>query len=302
MKHIYIALAVTILTLGVLAADINDNAGSYGYQFLDISTNPVSLALAGRGIYSGADLAAYIRQPAAATINAHQSLGVSHSMWLGDTKYNNIYYSTSNRKSHFGLALRNLDYGELEIRDDNGFLIGYYSPLNMDLMANYALRITPSVYAGFNAGVAYEKLNTDSSLGVHTDLGVTLLPPLKNTQLSLTVRNLGLSSAVNNESTLFAPSFELDVSKGYDFPNVMLDVELSAIKAIDENWKAAVSSQMTLHDLVSLRAGYKINYDAESLSAGIGIELKNFSVDYGWALFTSSLNDVHSIGLSYNFK
>ena len=125
MKTILFTLTLA-LALMPLSAGIHPNAGEYGYQFLDISTNPVALALAGRGIHAGAELASFIRQPASAVLESHRSLGVSHSLWLADTKYNNLYYSYSNRKSHLGLALRGLDYSELEIRDDNGYLIGLY--------------------------------------------------------------------------------------------------------------------------------------------------------------------------------
>lgn len=301
MKLRYIALIALLIMATALFADIPENAGEYGYQFLDISTNPVSLALSGRGIAAGGQLASFVRQPSSGALESHRAIGISRSLWLADTKYNNLYYSASSHKSHFGIALRNLDYGELEIRDDNGFLIGYYSPLNMDLMANYALRLTPSLYAGVNAGVAYEKLNTDSSLGIHTDLGVTLLPPFENSQISLSVRNLGLSSAMNDESTPFAPSFELDLSKKLELGTTDMIVEVSGLKAIDEPWKAAASTQLTLYEMFNLRLGYKINYDAENLSAGLGFRWKGISVDYGWAAFSSQLNDVHSLGISYHF-
>jgi len=171
----------------------------------------------------------------------------------------------------------------------------------MDLMGNYALRVTPSIYAGVNLGLAYEKLNTDSSLGLHGDLGITWLPPVKDTKFSLSGRNLGISSTMNEERTIFAPSIELDISKGFDFDSSILVIELSGIKAIDEYWKGALSAELTLYDLVSLRAGYKLNYDAEDLTAGLGFRWKQVSVDYGWAAFSSRLNDVHSIGISYNF-
>ncbi|MBW6514522.1 MAG: PorV/PorQ family protein [Candidatus Syntrophosphaera sp.] len=301
MKTTLLTLNLLLLALMPLSAGIHPNAGEYGYQFLDISTNPVALALAGRGIHAGTELASFVRQPASSALESHRSLGVSHSLWLADTKYNNLYYSYSDRRSHLGLALRQLDYGELEIRDDNGYLIGQYSPLNMDLMGNYALRLTPAVYAGLNAGVAYEKLNTDSSLGLHGDLGLTWLPPVRNTRFSLAWRNLGLSSKMNEEATLFAPSLELDLSKQFLFDSNSLIVELSGIKAVDENWKAAASAQFALYDMVLLRVGYKYNHDAEDLSAGLGFRWRNIGIDYGWASFSSRLSDVHSFGLSYNF-
>ncbi len=301
MKNILITIIVTMAALTALSAGIHPNAGQYGYQFLDIGSNPVSLALAGRAIGSGADLSSFLRQPAASALNSHKALGASHQLWLEDTTFNNLCYSYSDRKTHFGMALRTLDYGSLEIRDDNGELIGHYSPLNVDLLSNYAFRVTPSLYAGINAGVAYEKLNTASSYGLHTDLGITWLTPVKDTQFNLAVRNLGISSAMNEARTLFPISVEMDLSKKINFGENSLEVELSGIKAIDENWKGAVSAEFNLYGLALLRAGYKINHDAEDLSAGLGIRWKSLGIDYGWASFSSHLNDVHSFGLSYYF-
>ncbi len=301
MKNMLFTTILLLSALGTLPAGIHDNAGQYGYQFLDVSTNPVSLALAGRGVGSGSDLSSFLRQPASSVLNSHRSLGASHLIWLEDTSLNNLCYSWSDRKAHFGMALRTLDYGELEIRDDNGLLIGTYSPLNVDLMGNYAYRVTPSLYAGINAGVAYEKLNTDSSYGLHGDLGFTWLPPVQDTRFSLAVRNLGISTAMNEERTLFPVSLEMDLSKEIALGENSLAVELSGIKAIDENWKAAINAEFNLYGLAFIRAGYKINFDAEDISAGLGFRWKNLGIDYGWAPFSSHLNDVHSFGLSYHF-
>lgn len=301
MKNTLLIMILALAAFSALPAGIHNNAGQYGYQFLDVSTNPVSLALAGRGIGSGSDLSAFLRQPAASALSSHRALGASHMLWLADTAANNLHYSWSDRKKHFGMALRTLDYGELEIRDDNGLLIGTYSPLNVDLLGNYALRVSPSLYAGINAGVAYEKLNTDSSYGLHTDLGLTWLTPVKDTKFNLAVRNLGISSAMNEERTAFPISLELDLNKTFDLGDNSIEVELSGIKAIDENWKGAISAEFNLYGLAFLRAGYKINHDAEDLSAGLGFRWKSLGIDYGWASFSSHLSDVHSFGLSYYF-
>jgi hypothetical protein len=56
-----------------------------------------------------------------------------------------------------------------------------------------------------------------------------------------------------------------------------------------------------LLERVSLRGGYKFNFDAEGLTAGLGIAISRFVIDYGFAAFEEGLEDVHSFGLSYNF-
>ena len=301
MKNLLLTIVLALAAFSALPAGIHGHAGEYGYQFLDVSSNPVALGLAGRGIGSGSDLAAFLRQPAASALSSHRALGASHMLWLEDTAANNLYYSVSDRRTHFGLALRTLDYGVLEIRDENGELLGSYSPLNVDLLGNYALRVSPSLYAGINAGIAYEKLNTDSSYGLHTDLGITWLTPVQDSRFNLAVRNLGFSSAMNEERTLFPVSLEMDLSKKFELGENSIEVELSGIKSIDENWKGALSAEFNLHGLALLRAGYKINHDAEDLTAGLGLRWKSLGIDYGWATFSSQLSDVHSLGLSYHF-
>lgn len=303
LGRVVILLCLNLLLMGVTPAkaEIHPNAGTYGFQFLNISSDPVSMALGGRGIHSSMDHAAFMRQPAVGSVNSHRSLGASHSPWLDDTTFNNLYYSFSDRLYHFGVALRNLDYGELESRDETGALIGYYHPSDVSLMANYAYRLGPSTYFGINGGVMYQKLSTASSYGVHADVGVTILPPITNSLLSLSVRNIGDSSQMNEVQTRLPISFETDLSKQWQIPQGSLSVELSAIKAVDANLKGVVSTQLVVLERIALRGAYKIGYDAESISAGIGIKVGKLDVNYGWADFDSELDSVHSFGLSWNF-
>ena len=294
-------LTFLLLSATLLGADLHPEAGTYGFQFLNISSDPVSMALGGRGIHATMDRAAFIRQPAVGTVNSHRSLGASHSPWLDDTTFNQLYYGYSDRLSHFGVALRNLDYGELESRDETGTLIGYYHPSDVSLMANYAWRLWPSTYVGMNGGVVYQKLSTASSYGINVDLGATILPPFPNSLLSVSVRNVGDSSKMNEVPTRMPVSLEADLSKQWQIEQGSLIVELSAIKAVDAHLKGVVSTQLTVLDRIALRGAYKLNYDAEGLSAGLGVKVGKLDINYGWADFNSALDDVHSFGLSWNF-
>ncbi|MDP2172239.1 MAG: PorV/PorQ family protein [Candidatus Cloacimonadaceae bacterium] len=301
MKHFRLILILSLLFGSALCAQTHENTGLYGYKFLNISTNPLSLALGGRGIHAGGNLAAFINQPASAAIESHRSAGISHTAWLDDIKYNNVFYSQSDRLTHFGLALRNLDYGEIENRDVTGNLIGYYSPLDISLMASYAYRMGPATYFGLNGGVMYQKLNTASSYGVHADLGMTLLPPVRDSRLSFSFRNLGTSSKMEDVETRMPITFETDLSKAYTFESGKLILEASAVKPIDADWKGIFSSELEIYEMIALRGAYKLNHSAENFSTGIGIKLLGLQIDYAWAPFTKGLNDVHAFGVSYNF-
>ena len=301
MKYKSFILLLLLLAAGLLYAGIAENAGEYGFKFLLIPLHPASMAMAGRAPDALSNPTAFINQPALNTVERQRSLGVSHTRWLADTDFTSVYYSYSQRRNHFGLAMRNLSYGEIEKRDDAGNLIGTYNPLDMSLLANYSIRLTPSQYIGANAGVVYEKLATASSVGISTDIGYTLLPPLQDARLSVSLRNMGISSRMNDERIKFPLTMEMDLSKGFGSGDTHLLVGGSLTKVIDEELKGTVNAELSLRQMLILRSGWRINYSGEYLSLGVGFRFSGFGVDYAWAESAGDLNSVHSFGLSYHF-
>jgi len=299
---IIILFALAILMLGnSLYAGANSQTGQYGYKFLAVPYGPVSLALGGRGVHNSDNVSAFIIQPAATCEYDQRAINLSHTAWLVDTQANCLAYSYAKRASHFGIAMRNLDYGELENRDDTGYLIGYYSPLDIDVLANYAYRISPSLYCGFNFGVLYQKLDTATSLGLHGDFGFSLLPPFKGAKLSLAARNLGNATYTNEEAVRFPSSLEADYTQTFSLGEQRLSLNGAAVKMMDEDLKGSLSAELELAGILKLRGGYKLNYSAEGLTAGFGVSYKRINLDYGYAAFSDELTDVHSFGLGYRF-
>ncbi|MCB5261268.1 MAG: PorV/PorQ family protein [Candidatus Cloacimonetes bacterium] len=297
----YIIILITLGLAWALMADVHPEAGNYGYQFLNIPINPVSMALAGRGIHYDSNHGDWLWQPASAAVNRDKSLSASHSAWIGDTAYSSLVYSNSTRAAHFGLGLTNLSYGEIEKRDETGLLIGHYNPSDLNVRGNYALRLAPSLYLGANLGVIYEKLDTASSLALSSDLGTTWLLPVEGSRMSLAVRNLGLSNKTDEIREELPLSLDLDLYKKLSLGEQELGLEASVIKAVDEDLRFALSTELQFLQRLYLRAGYKFNTDAESFSAGLGLKLFRISIDYGFAAFSEGLSDVHSFGLSYQF-
>jgi hypothetical protein len=295
-----ITLALMLLPLMVIA-DINDNSPAYGMQFLQIPTNPVSAALGGTGIYAKNYPGAWMQNPAANVIDAVANVTVNHNRWLTEMNSSQLIYSNGNSRKHFGLAARILDAGEIENRDESGALIGHYQPMDANLMANFAYRLLPSHLLGINAGLLYEKLDASSSYGFNVDLGYIYLPPIMNTTLFASVRNLGTTSEMVNENIDLPVTYE--AGAGYSLPvkDSKLSCQATLIKAIDTGVRGAVAAEFDLAKILALRIGYKLNYDAEDLTAGMGVNWHNVEVDYGWTAFSDQLNDTHSFGITYHF-
>jgi hypothetical protein len=83
------------------------------------------------------------------SVNSHR-LGASHSPWLDDTSYNNSL-QLLNRLSHFGVAMRNLDYGELEEQGRDWSFDWLLPAKRCKPNGHYAYRLGPIQLRGVNA-------------------------------------------------------------------------------------------------------------------------------------------------------
>jgi hypothetical protein len=296
-----LTLVLSIIMLPLLVSAIPANAGEFGFQFLQVPANPIASALAGNGIYGNNYSGAFILNPAANLMDETSNVSVNHNLWLVDTSCTQIIYSRGNRNKHFGFSARFLDYGQINTRNDMGRVIGNYHPLDTNLMTNFAWRILPDHMIGVNAGLIYEKLESASSFGITSDVGYMFLPPITNSNLFVSVRNIGITSKMENESVKLP--ITLETGFGYIIPDesFRLSQQVAVSKAVDTDYRFTYSAEMALWEILALRLGYKFNYDEEDLTAGLGINLYGININYGWMSFSDRLNDTHSVGLTYNF-
>lgn len=88
MKHVQNFILLILLISVLPCFGIHPDAGKYGYQFLNVQSDPAMVAMGGRGVHSLKDQTAFILQPAISVLQSHQNLGASYMMWLDDSVYN----------------------------------------------------------------------------------------------------------------------------------------------------------------------------------------------------------------------
>ncbi|MDP8267936.1 MAG: PorV/PorQ family protein [Candidatus Tenebribacter davisii] len=298
INKILMILMIISLT-GILIAE---TSGEYGLQLLKVASGPESAAQGGTGEFSSNDAYAFIINPSAGLFAKQRAISIAQNYWIFDTKLNSAGYINTNGKNSFGVAYRYLDYGELENRTDTGELIGEFHPMDLIFSLNFGYRFAPNHYAGINANVLYEKIDTASSYGYTFDLGYTYLTLFRGLKLSAAIKNLGQTSAMENETIDLPISFELGVIQDYSISSVNFSSELKILKYIDDDeFKVALGTKIMLNRIFALKVGYKLNYDTSSFSTGFGINLKKISLDYAYVPFKYEINDVHVIGITYKF-
>jgi hypothetical protein len=202
----------------------------------------------------------------------------------------------------YGFALTYFDYGKLDKRTDNGTPIGEFYPMDARVTGNYARKITPNIYVGANLNFIYQKIDTSSSNALALDLGVAYLTPLLNTSVDIALKNLRIfSSKMDQEATELPQVYDFGISAGFEvFEQMTVSPAVKLVYMDDhDNMLPALGIKAKLYDMLSVRMGYKFNYNEEDLSAGIGILFKDFSIDYSY--LNNEIDGVHMIGVGYKF-
>lgn len=304
-KYMLISLIIIILSGFLYSETIDKNSGEFGFQFLKLNYSPAFSSQAGTGALFNQTASVVLQDPAAAlnykSSNVHFSqLRLNHF----DADLYALAWRSSGLNRSIGVSFVTLDYGKFEERLENGTLTGEYYPLDLALSVNYAQRFADNHLVGLTAKGLYEKIHTESSIGAAFDLGYIYLTPIKNLSILSNVKNIGFADKMKEEKIDIPYTFEIGTAYTRDLSaNVKANTEFKALyHQDDEDFKANFGAQVSLYEMLHLRAGYKFNHDNEDITAGIGISYKQFEIDYSYVpVKIDDQGDIHHIGLSVHY-
>ena len=297
LVFIGLVFIVSVLSAGT---GTDKRAGEFGLQFLKIPVSPELSGMGGTGDMLHSSPLNIFHHPAAFDWQRGASVAASQNSWLFETNMYSLAWKNVMFNQAFGLGLKYLDYGQFDKRTETGKLVGSYYPMNLRVTANYARRLTPDIYAGLNVNLLYEKIDTSSALAFTTDLGFAYLTPLRNTSVDFAVKNLGMSGKMDEEKIDIPIIADMGVTTGFDINDfTKLSPAFKLVYMQDhDSLLPAIGANIKLFDLLALRVGYKFNYNEEDLSAGFGVTIRNFNLNYS---FMNSINGVHKFAICYRF-
>ncbi|NQV16085.1 PorV/PorQ family protein [bacterium] len=299
-----ITLLISIVTLlgqsGIEPIDI-ERAGQSGWQFLKINADPRQAAMGGVLMVNNSPNANVVFGSPA--ILAHiQKLDVQfNSMnWLADIKHNSVSLAKGLGKyGTVALSFVTLDYGEIAetIHEERQggttapVITGdYFTGSDLAIGLSYAKLITDRLSLGGNFRYINEEIAGIGMSNWAIDFSTLYYTGINSLRLSIAARNFGgdthlvsYSEELQSEPVDIRMPLEFRTSVAYDFfarddNNNYLTMVLEGKVQSDGSEKINVGAEYVFQDLVFLRGGYKLNYDVDGLTLGLGL---NYSLgDY----------------------
>jgi hypothetical protein len=306
-----------------------------GWQFLKLPTTARSAAMGGIITATGnGDASAALTNPASTADVEGYDVSFTRMDWIADI----AYQSGSIVKNFGGLGFIGinfvyLDYGDM-VRTENQEIfrsdgsrtglseivtdLGMVTASDFAMGLSYATRITDRLKVGGTFRYIQEKLDDATTSNVSFDVGTIYETGLKTFRLSMVGRNFGRDAEfVQWDERIGIPAMKvrmpmslnlggaIDLLEGGPGNPHLLTVAAELVHPNDGPEKINVGTEYTFSDLLSLRGGYRFNYDEEGITLGGGLNVEvsqgtNVQINYSYWDF-GILGSVNMFSVGFGF-
>ena len=273
-------------------------AGASGLPFLLLGSGARATAL-GEAAAALADIDAAAANPAAVSA-AGGRLGMTHSSWVQDTRHE---YATALQPLGAGILSAQLSLSRaagLERRvGPSHEPLGEFGVYEWAFGLGYGRRSTENLQIGAAGKLIRQSIHTESALGAALDFGI-LYRLGDHLRVGGSVRNFGAMNPLANDSTELPGQLRIALACncfGKPFEPLasrlaLLEVQLA--QGYGSSFHGGV--EWPLSTTLLLRGGYQTG-SRRSLSAGFGLQVRSWRLDYAYVPFASGLGQGHRLSL-----
>jgi hypothetical protein len=287
---------------GVASPDF-ERVGSAGFQFLKLPVDARSAAMGGiLTSLSHGDASMAFSNPASIADIKGLSANFSQMGWIADINYYNASVGKNfGALGTLALSFMYVDYGEMErtefipLFDDAGsYMFEVEQNITGEMFGandwafglSYARNITDRLQFGGTVKYMQQKIDDVSTNAIGIDVGTIYYTGLHTFRIAMLGRNFGPDTEfaewderirVEPAAVKLPMSFVLggavDILELTEDNPYLWTVAGEFVHTNDASEKINVGTEFSFQNLISLRAGYRFNYDEEGLTAGAGIRV-----------------------------
>jgi hypothetical protein len=304
------AVLIAVLGLCLPAQAQFAKVGTVGLKFLDIGVGGRALAMGEAYTAVANDASAIFWNPAGIANIKNGDFFLGYTNWPADINLYSLALAKETGVGHLGLSFTTLNTGLMNrttARDPDGNFSGTFAYEDWAAGATYARYLTERFSFGTNFKLLREKLADWDKMGWAVDIGTYYETGFKSVRIGLAILNFGPDMHYNIDNVdgvPVAPPYNghpdgLDnngdglVDNNVEGKAVPLPLTFRAGVAFEvlqtADSKMTVAADLAhpsdneeryefggeywFHDLLALRAGWKINIDEGGLTAGLGLKL-----------------------------
>ncbi|GMU96184.1 PorV/PorQ family protein [Ignavibacterium album] len=327
-----LVLSFIIISPFLKAQGVN-YVGTSVANFLKIGLGAKSVAVAEADITIADDASMLYLNPGSISWLEKSSATFSYVQWLVQTNLSYLAVVLPTDFGNIGFDIAYFGSGDIKettlLRQEGTGRVVTASDLALGLV--YAKNLTDRFSFGFKFKYLSENLASVSASTFAFDIGSVFVTSfMNNMKIGITLSNFGGSlrfegndllvtqvvpgSTTNKQVPAILQTnswnlpllFRIGVSTtALELDNYKLGINYMIVDSRDYDVRHNIGTSLQIYDLVTLRGGYRFNYDEATFSAGIGLKTKtdfigDLLLDYAYTDF-GRLNGINQFTLSINF-
>ena len=311
--RIAIVIAVCLsLPLRAEGAQIFEKVGTLGAQSLKLGVGARATGMGDAYVAIADDATAVYWNPAGIARLSGQSLTLNHTAWPADVSFDQAAYVFSIKwiPGMLGVNVRALTMSNDIVRTTylpegtgDTFDAGEWA-----YGISYARSLTDKFSAGFNINYVQTGLDDVKGSAFTFDFGTMYEIGVLGAKIGMAIQNIGSDMEFIEETVKMPVFFRVGGSA-----TVMRQGESQLLTSAefthppDNSEKLNLGAEYGFRDFLFLRGGYKLNYDTEGLTAGIGVKfpltvIKSSVARLDYAFQDMEfLSDAHHVSLNVSF-
>jgi hypothetical protein len=279
--------------LTTLAVAATAYATRYAGDFEELGTSARAIGMGGAVVATALDASAIYYNPSLSSRLERSGVLLLHSEdFSGLVKHNYIGVAFHQREQSVGFALLANGIPGIKLTalpdstqppgpNNRPYVLRQVSASQYVAYVNYARRLSAHLALGGNAKLIYHDLGVGTCFGMGLDLGATV-SPVEDLDVGLRVRNLSTSPLFWDSGTreYILPGPALGLAKTFRISRDRLTLAAEAEGDVETmTLTPNLGLEYSFRNVLSGRLGlYRGNF-----SFGVGLRLKRFHVDYGYA-------------------
>ena len=277
MRRAMLVLMCLTVPLAAEGAQIFEKVGTLGGQSLKIGVGARSAAMGDAYVAIADDATAVYWNPAGIARISGQSVTLNHTEWPADINFDQAAYVFGIKwiPGMLGVNVRALTMSSDIVRttylpEGTGetFDAGEWA-----YGLSYGRSLTDKFSAGFSLNYVQTGLEDVKGQSVTFDFGTLYDIGVMGARIGMAIQNIGSDMTFLNEKVKMPVYFRvggaMDLVQRGD-SRVLTVAEFT--HPPDNSEKLNLGAEYAFRDYMFLRGGYKLNYDTEGLTAGIGVK------------------------------
>ncbi|MCR5351782.1 MAG: PorV/PorQ family protein [Bacteroidales bacterium] len=299
MKKIFIVLAASILGVSSLQAQ--------SVNFLNIPSDPASLAMAGAAVARPADAYALENNMAGAALAPYKmDVAVGYAQWqpkvAGIQLLSGAGMYRISPKIAVGLLYKSFAYPAYDIISNDGRVRDSFKPSEMALAAGFAYAFTEGLSAGLTLRLLNSTLAADAKASAF-GADLSLQYRQEGLRAGLAVCNIGTPVKYQSEAEAYTQPMLAKLGAAYSIAGFTASAEADYL--FSGALMAGLGLEYCFADIVSLRGGFHYGDAAKAIptyaSLGLGVKFAGVHLDAAFLTASKTLGNTLMFSLGYAF-